>query len=200
MKASDQVKRAALNKTVNYLLEDPERNITKIMDMLDKVAPTDLFPSQRIAFRNAIERKNNWYELLMRVLDLNPTVRNDLIRMFLVDANLMAWPEQEANREKYQCNIPWALLMDPTSACNLHCTGCWAAEYGSKQNLTLDEMDSVIRQAKELGTHVFIYTAASRSYASATSSRCANSIPTAPSSRSPTRPSSTRTSARTCCA
>ena len=59
MKASDQVKRAALNKTVNYLLEDPERNITKIMDMLDKVAPTDLFPSQRIAFRNAIERKNN---------------------------------------------------------------------------------------------------------------------------------------------
>ena len=158
MKASDQVKRAALNKTVNYLLEDPERNITKIMDMLDKVAPTDLFPSQRIAFRNAIERKNNWYELLMRVLDLNPTVRNDLIRMFLVDANLMAWPEQEANREKYQCNIPWALLMDPTSACNLHCTGCWAAEYGSKQNLTLDEMDSVIRQAKELGTHVFIYT------------------------------------------
>ena len=106
MKASDQVKRAALNKTVNYLLEDPERNITKIMDMLDKVAPTDLFPSQRIAFRNAIERKNNWYELLMRVLDLNPAVRNDLIRMFLVDANLMAWPEQEANREKYSATFP----------------------------------------------------------------------------------------------
>ena len=55
MKASDQVKRAALNKTVNYLLEDPERNVTKIMDMLDKVAPADLFPSQRTAFRNAIE-------------------------------------------------------------------------------------------------------------------------------------------------
>ena len=158
MKASDQVKRAALNKTVNYLLEDPERNITKIMDMLDKVAPTDLFPSQRIAFRNAIERKNNWYELLMRVLDLNPTVRNDLIRMFLVDANLMAWPEQEANREKYQCNIPWAVLMDPTSACNLHCTGCWAAEYGHKENLSFEELDSVIEQGKELGTYVYIYT------------------------------------------
>ena len=158
MKASDQVKRAALNKTVNYLLEDPERNVTKIMDMLDKVAPADLFTSQRTAFRNAIEFKNNWYELLMRVLDLNPAMRNDFIRMFLVDANMMAWPEQEANREKYQCNIHWALLMDPTSACNLHCTGCWAAEYGSKENLTLDEMDSIIRQAKDLGTHVFIYT------------------------------------------
>ena len=56
-KLLDQVKRAALNKTVNYLLEDPERNVTKIMDMLDKVAPADLFPSQRTAFRNAIERQ-----------------------------------------------------------------------------------------------------------------------------------------------
>ena len=31
-------------------------------------------------------------------------------------------------REKYDCNMPWILLFDPTSACNLHCKGCWAAE------------------------------------------------------------------------
>ena len=158
MKASDQVKRAALNKTVNYLLEDPERNVTKIMDMLDKVAPADLFPSQRTAFRNAIEFKNNWYELLMRVLDLNPAMRNDFIRMFLVDANMMAWPEQEANREKYQCNIPWALLMDPTSACNLHCTGCWAAEYGDRLNLSFEELDSIVAQGKELGVFFYLFS------------------------------------------
>ena len=40
----------------------------------------------------------------------------------------------------HQCNIPWLILMDPTSACNLHCTGCWAAEYGHKLNLTYEEM------------------------------------------------------------
>ncbi len=28
-------------------------------------------------------------------------------------------------REVHGCNIPWLILMDPTSACNLHCTGCW---------------------------------------------------------------------------
>ena len=36
---------------------------------------------------------------------------------------------QEA-AEEHGCNIPWLVLMDPTSACNMHCTGCWAAEYG----------------------------------------------------------------------
>lgn len=54
MKATEQVKRAAMMKAVDYLLEDPEKNITKIMGMIDKVAPADLFDSQRDAIRNAM--------------------------------------------------------------------------------------------------------------------------------------------------
>lgn len=61
-------------------------------------------------------------------------------------------------RRKYDCNMPWILLFDPTSACNLHCKGCWAAEYGNKLNLTYDEIDSIIRQGKEMGTYFYIYT------------------------------------------
>ena len=48
--------------------------------------------------------------------------------------------------------------MDPTSACNLHCTGCWAAEYGNKLNLTYEEMDSIINQANALGCYFFLFT------------------------------------------
>ena len=54
--------------------------------------------------------------------------------------------------------MPWAILMDPTSACNMHCTGCWAAEYGNRLNLSLEALDSIIRQGKELGIHMYIYT------------------------------------------
>ena len=48
--------------------------------------------------------------------------------------------------------------MDPTSACNLHCSGCWAAEYGHKLNLSLETIDSIVRQGKELGIYMYIYT------------------------------------------
>ena len=106
MKATDQIKHAAFEKTLDYLLEDPERNATKIMDMLDKVAPADLFPSQRTAFRNAIDQQSNWHQLITRVLELNPAMRNDFIKTFLVDGNLMAWPKQETMREKHRCNVP----------------------------------------------------------------------------------------------
>jgi len=64
----------------------------------------------------------------------------------------------KAMREEYGCNIPWAILIDPTSACNLHCTGCWAAEYGNKLNMTYDELDDIITQANELGTYFFLYS------------------------------------------
>ncbi len=61
-------------------------------------------------------------------------------------------------RELHQCNVPWLILMDPTSACNLHCTGCWAAEYGNRMNLSFEEMDKVICQGKELGIYFYMFT------------------------------------------
>ena len=129
------------------------------MDMIDKVAPEDLFRNQRNAFRTAIDSKNNWYQLIMRILEkMNPEVRDALVKNLVVDGNLMAWPIQEEMRKKHRCNIPWAILLDPTSACNLSCTGCWAAEYGHKLNLTYDDIDSIVRQGKELGCHIYIYT------------------------------------------
>ena len=158
MKPMDFAKRTAANKLVDYLCADPENRMAATMDKVNALVPEALFTEQRRAFTAAIESKNNMYQLLMRVMGLNPAVRNDLIKTFLVDANLIAWGTQEKMREKYQCNIPWAILLDPTSACNLHCTGCWAAEYGHKLNLTYDEIDSIIRQGKELGVHIYIYT------------------------------------------
>ena len=158
MKPMEFAKRAAADKLVDYLLENPEENMGKIMDKLNALLPEALFSSQREAFTHAIEDQSNWYQLLMRVAKLNPEVAGSLIKAFLVESNLLVWDKQEKMREKHRCNIPWAILLDPTSACNLHCTGCWAAEYGHNLNLSFDDIDSIICQGKELGVHVYIYT------------------------------------------
>ena len=158
MSLTQSAERAALNKLIDYLDDNPKENIDKIMDLVNKLVPNRVFPVQREAFTNVIKSRGNWYDLIMRVFSLNPQMRTKLLKTLIVDANLLAWPEQEKNREKYQCNVPWAILLDPTSACNLHCTGCWAAEYGYKQNLSFEDIDSIVTQGKELGTHIYIYT------------------------------------------
>ena len=158
MGLTQAAERAALNKLVDYLDENPEEHIDKIMELVNKLVPDSVFPVQRKAFTDVITSRGNWYELMMRVFRLNPQMRTKLLKALLVDGNLLAWPVQERAREKYQRNIPWAILLDPTSACNLHCTGCWAAEYGHQQNLSLEDIDSIVTQGKELGTHMYIYT------------------------------------------
>lgn len=149
---------AAARKAIDYLFGDPENRVRRAMEIVDTLAPADLYPNQRSAIRGAIEREDNWYKLLMKVFDLDKEYASKLAKTFVVDANLACWPEQEDSRSKYECNIPWALLLDPTSACNLHCTGCWAADYENRNDLSIEEIESIIEQGKKLGTHVFIFT------------------------------------------
>lgn len=152
------------------------------MDRLAGDGP-DSFPTQRAAFRQVLaDPQNNMYQLIMSVLnDIDKDVLKATFENFFLNANIIGWPKQEEYRKKYQCNIPWAILLDPTSACNLHCTGCWAAEYGNKLNLSFEEIDSIITQGKQLGIYMYIYTGGEPLVRKKDLLPCAKSIATASS-------------------
>ena len=143
----------------DHLYKDPENNLPQLMDWADRFAK-GRFPGQRAAIRTAIEDPANAYYPYVRhiIRDVDPEVVKTFAVNFFINANLISGPIQDEMRAKYNCNIPWAILLDPTSACNLHCVGCWAAEYGNKLNLSFDEIDDIIRQGKEMGVYMYIYT------------------------------------------
>ncbi|MGN1377220.1 MAG: radical SAM protein [Dorea sp.] len=149
---------SAISAALKYLESDPETNIPKVMNIVDKAAPDGWYEGQRDAIRKAIDDKSNWYDLILRIYQLDPEVRKTFFTNFIVNASLKGSALQKETEEKENCNVPWAILLDPTSACNLHCTGCWAAEYGHKLNLDLDTIDSIVTQGKALGTYMYIYT------------------------------------------
>ena len=162
MNTSNKMVKLGLKKAFSYIEKNPEQNMPKLMALVDRFAGDgpDSFPSQRAAIRNVINDKDsNMYQLIMKVMNETDTdVLKTVFENFFINANLAGWKKQEEYRQKYNCNIPWTILLDPTSACNLHCTGCWAAEYGNKLNLTFDEIDSIITQGKEMGVYFYIYT------------------------------------------
>ncbi|MCI6373837.1 MAG: radical SAM protein, partial [Clostridiales bacterium] len=146
----------------SFLDKDPEQHAPQLMAWVDTLAGDgpDSFESQRAAVRHVInDPDNNMHQLVMDIMrDTDKDVLKATFQNFFLNANIIGWPIQEKMREKYGCNIPWAILLDPTSACNLHCTGCWAADSGNKLNLSFDEIDSIITQGKELGVYMYIYT------------------------------------------
>ncbi|MBK7171985.1 MAG: radical SAM protein [Bacteroidales bacterium] len=52
--------------------------------------------------------------------------------------------------------IPRLLLIDPTSACNLKCTGCWSADYGKSSHLSFEKLDELFQDACKLGVSQII--------------------------------------------
>lgn len=159
MNAATTLKKFGLEQAFNYIYKDPEKNMLRIMDWADKFAG-DYFVTQRAMIREAITNPAHPYYSYVRRLftDVDPNVTKTLAVNFFIKAALIGWRREEDLRKKYDCNIPWAILLDPTSACNLHCTGCWAAEYGNRLNLTYDEIDDIICQGKELGVYLYVYT------------------------------------------
>ena len=160
MSISENMKRFGLMSAYRYLDKDPEKNIPKLMDYVDKLMPGEEFASQRLAIRKIIQQPDsNWYKLLRSLwTDIDGQVRKAIFNNFIINSNFEWGPISKEYRDKYGCSIPWAILMDPTSACNLHCTGCWAAEYGDRLNLSFDTLDSIIEQGKIMGVHFYLFS------------------------------------------
>lgn len=149
-----------LDRVLKYVDKDPKKNILKLIGLAEKFAGKT-FPEKTFkGFRDAITDDDNvWNAYAMNLLkDIDRGYLKKMFLSFVLGAGLHGTRAVRANREKYKCNIPWLMLIDPTSACNMNCKGCWAAEYGHKLNLTYDEINNVINQGVELGTHLYMFT------------------------------------------
>lgn len=71
----DSMKNFAVNQALNYIEGNPEENIPKLMDLVDRFTPEGWYQSQRDTIRKVIDEKNNWYQLILRVYELDPGVR-----------------------------------------------------------------------------------------------------------------------------
>ena len=151
-KASHSVQRAAVGVIVDRLLKqldkDREKTFMELIDLAEKFWGNGFAPETYERVRQDFKNPNNkWVKFLNRVLDeTDPNVAKMTIMNLGYEAFLRGTKMIRKNREIYHCNIPWLILFDPTSACNLHCVGCWSGTYGRKYNLSYEDMDRIITQ------------------------------------------------------
>lgn len=157
--------RTAASLGIDVLLKKVNRNdregeMLKLVDIMEKFMEGDELELDYDWIRGLVGNKDTALnDYLNRGLDeLDPHVIKTTALNLGFEAMLSGTKTMHAMRKEHGCNIPWLILMDPTSACNLHCTGCWAAEYGNKLNLSYDEMSDIVKQGKELGIHFYMFT------------------------------------------
>ncbi|MFA6621846.1 MAG: radical SAM protein [Candidatus Caldatribacteriota bacterium] len=150
--AAEQIIKQALN----YLEKDPEKNLPKVLELADKVARTEKHHEHIAAIRKSYNTNPAIRQFVRRLTMVAPSYKDGMIMNFFVNSALMGIPRQYELAKELQAAVPWTILIDPTSACNLSCTGCWAGKYKKSDSLDIDTIDRIIKEAKELGIYFIV--------------------------------------------
>ena len=161
---SHKVQRAAVGTMVDVALahvnKDRQKAIAEMVDVA-KQFYGDSFSEETYERARAVlaDPDSKWSKLINCVLSqTDPHVARTTALNLGYEAFFRGTKTIRENRVKYRCNIPWLILFDPTSACNMHCVGCWAGEYGHKNNLSFEDMDKIVTEGKALGVYLYMLT------------------------------------------
>ncbi|MDD6714825.1 MAG: radical SAM protein [Firmicutes bacterium] len=158
--------RAAMGALIDGFLknlkskDDRTETYLKIVDLAEKFYGSGANKDTIAAVRAYVKNPDNrWMRFINRVVDeTDPHYAKMMLLNLGYEAFFRGTKMIRENRKKYNCNIPWLILFDPTMACNMHCVGCWSGTYGHKSNLSYEDMDKIVTEGKELGAHLYMMT------------------------------------------
>ena len=102
---------------------------------------------------------SKWMKYIDNLLnDVHPNIIKGKALNTAYEAGYRGFRIAQDMKKKHDINIPWIILVDPTSACNLKCTGCWSAEYGHLIQLSYEELDRIITEGEEFGIYAWLMT------------------------------------------
>lgn len=143
-----------LQQTLNYLAKSPEQNIPKLAVLLKKIAMNKNQKETIETILQSYNQNSNTRKYINRVLtEINPSIRQRLVINFGINNWLIGVPRQKQKTEEIGANVPFTILIDPTSACNLRCEGCWAGAQVKHDTLSFELLDRILTEAKELGIY-----------------------------------------------
>ncbi len=165
--AKHKAERAAVSVLADHLLkkinkadsyEERTEVYLQIVDLAEKFFPEGKDKIDKVR-KYVSDPNHRWMKMINHIIDdADPHYAKMMLLNLGYESFFRGTKMIRENREKYQCNIPWLILFDPTMACNMHCVGCWSGTYGRKSSLTFEEMDKIVTQGKELGAHLYMLT------------------------------------------
>lgn len=130
-----------------------------VVNAIEKVLGDGWSPEAYNHLREALAKDGKWTSFFGNLLDTtDPDYLRGLVMAFGFEAGFSGYKTTQRISKREDVSIPWVILFDPTSACNLKCKGCWSAEYAHHLNMSFEDMDDLVTQGKQLGIHAYVMT------------------------------------------
>ena len=145
-------------KVLSYLLSmatnSSDETLIKMTHLMELI-PKKVYYKDRIRWiRGMIRDKHPSIEFPRRILrDLHPNQRDKWISNLAINHLLNGTNKRKEWADRNGFYPPSTVVISPTMRCNLSCYGCYAGDYEKSLELSLDELDSVLNQLKEMGIY-----------------------------------------------
>lgn len=108
------------------------------------------------AIKKAFKENHPATRLMMDTFSsLSKNCKEKLIENFFINAAILGNQRQRIEK-KLGFSLPWFFVISPTARCNLKCKGCYAGGYSKKDELSFEEVDRILKEAKRLGIYFII--------------------------------------------
>lgn len=102
-----------------------------------------------------LDEKNNWHVFAEKLSqEVDPGCLRKVMECFFVNSMLDGIPRAHEVEEKYDINVPWVILMDPTSA-SVICPALAAGQLSTAGNITCPMSSLTPSSVRERIRHTF---------------------------------------------
>ena len=150
-------KELILGKICRLLEKNPEKNVAKLFSTVKLLLKDE---DSKKTLENIESYYNNncaiKHEIEGILKNTNSNYLQKFFKNFLANAIWSGGSKRKKYLEKEDVKVPFTILISPSMRCNLHCAGCYGADYLKGEGLTFEEVDKIIKEARELGIHYFV--------------------------------------------
>jgi MoaA/NifB/PqqE/SkfB family radical SAM enzyme len=145
-------------KVLTYLLSmatsSSDETLIKMTHLMEMIPKKDYYKQRIRWIRGLVRDKHPSIEFPRRILrDLHPNQRDKWISNLAINHLLNGTNKRKEWADVNGFYPPSTVVISPTMKCDLKCYGCYAGDYGKSLELSLDELDSVLMQMKEMGIY-----------------------------------------------
>lgn len=148
-----------LEQVSDMVQEGKSDSLVRVFETISKLAPARYHRETFKELAEKVRQEDPFVAVFRRVFsDLHPNCRDKLIMNLMVNFVTIGRGVRDRKEKELGVHIPNFLVISPTMRCNLHCKGCYAAEYDPRNELSFDTLDGLLKQAKELGMYFFTFS------------------------------------------
>lgn len=156
-----RLKAFGMARALDYLERDPDANLPRLMEWVDRYAGERLPLPYRDLFHQVMtDPDNNWHRLIRSMYtDIDNRVLKKIFENFVIHGEVLDWPTKKEQGLLNQDQSPWSVIISPSFPCNMDCTGCGASIFGVRPSMEFDSLDQELEARKARGCHLFIFSA-----------------------------------------